>query len=179
MKNKFGINEKNRKFLDSLNRFGKNLFSIEEASRILELSVEKTRFILSYFARRGWLARVKRGLYVSVPLGIINPWEYKENPWIVANRIFSPCYIGGWSAAEYWNLTEQIFNSICIFTSRSFRNKNTNVQGTNFILKFCGENLSAHTKIVWIENVKIFVSDHTQTIVDILNDPLLGGGAML
>lgn len=176
MEKKLGINEKNRKLLDSLNRFEKKIFSIKDASEIMGLPIKDTRLYLAYFARRGWLARVKRGLYISVPLGTVNPQEYKENPWIVANRVFSPCYVGGWSAAECWDLTEQIFNTIYIFTFRAFRNKNVNVQGTDFVLRFLNEKDSRHTKGIWIENIKIQVSDPTQTIVDILNDPSAGGG---
>lgn len=171
-----GINEKNRKLLDSLNRFGKNLFSIKDAAEIMGLSIKNTRLYLAYFARRGWLSRIKPGFYMPVPLGAINPQEYKENPWIVANRIFSPCYIGGWSAAEHWDLTDQIFNSIFVFTSRMFRRKSVNVQGTDFVLKLVREKKIGHTKGVWVENVKIQVSDPTQTIVDILDDPPSGGG---
>jgi len=142
----------------------------------MKLSQEDARFYLAYFTRRGWLSRVKRGLYISVPFGAVNPQEYKENPWIVVNRIFSPCYIGGWSAAEHWDLTEQIFNSVCVFTRRVFRNKNVNIQATDYVLKLVrGKNLG-HTKNVWIENVKVQVSDPTQTVVDMLDDPLCGGG---
>lgn len=171
-----GINEKNRKLLESLNRFGKSMFSIEDASKILGLSIEDTRFYLAYFARRGWLARVKRGLYTTVPLGTVNPQEYKENPLVVANQIFSPCYIGGWSAAEHWNLTDQIFNSIFVCTFRKFRKKIKNVQSTDFVLKFVREENGGHTKGVWIENVKIQISDPSQTILDILDTPSAGGG---
>jgi len=102
---KLGINEKNRGLLDLLNRFEKNLFSIKDASKIMGLSVKDTRLYLGYFARRGWLSRVKQGMYISVPLGTVSPQEYKENPWIVANRIFALCNIGGWSAAEHWEFT--------------------------------------------------------------------------
>ncbi len=176
MRKKSGINEKNRKLLDSLNRFEKRIFSIKDASKMMELPVKDTRLYLAYFARRGWLSRVKRGLYISVPLGTVNPQEYKENPWIVANRVFSPCYIGGWSAAEYWGLTEQIFNSVYVFTFRTFRSKNINIQGTSFVLKFIGEKRTRHIKGEWIENIKIQISDLTQTLVDILDDPSTGGG---
>lgn len=171
-----GIDEKNRKLLDLLNRSGRNMFSVKEAARIIDLSVKDTRLYLSYLARRGWLARVKPGLYICVPLGTLNPQEYKENPWIVANRIFEPCYIGGWSAAEHWGLTDQIFKSIFVLTSRIFRAKEVNIQGTNFVLKLVRKINLRHTKSVWLENTKIQVSDPTQTIVDILNDPSAGGG---
>lgn len=176
MKNIAGINEKNRRLLESLNRFGENIFSVKDAARIMDLPVENARLYLSYFARRGWLSRVKQGLYIAVPLGTVNPQEYKENPWVVADRVFAPYYIGGWSAAEYWDLTEQIFNSIYVFTSKPFRCKNINIQGTDFVLKFLGENTPKYVKGVWIEHVKIMISEPTQTIVDVLDDPSAGGG---
>ena len=176
MREKSGINEKNRKLLDALNRSGKNIFSIKDASTIIERPIKNTRLYLSYFARRGWLARVKRGLYISVPLGTLNPQEYRENPWIVANRVFSPCYIGGWSAAEYWHLTDQIFNAVYVVSSRVFRNKDVNIQGANFVLRHLDEKKARHTRGVWVKNVKIQISDPTETIIDILDDPIAGGG---
>lgn len=176
MEKKLGINEKNRRLLDLLNRFGNTLFSIKDASKIMGLPVKDTRLYLGYFARRGWLSRVKQGIYISVPLGTVSPQEYKENPWIVANRIFAPCNIGGWSAAEHWEFTDQIFNSIFVFTARIFRKKNITIQGTEFILKLVRVKKISHTKSVWIENVKVRVSDPSQTIVDILDDPAVGAG---
>ncbi len=169
-----GIDEKNRKLLDSLNRLGKNLFSVKEAARTMGLSDYEARLKLGYLARRGWLARIKPGLYVPVSLGTDNPQEYKENPWIVANRVFSPCYIGGWSAAEHWDLTEQIFNSVFVGTVKLFRKKEVKIQGTDFVLKL--KKSIRHTKSVWLENIKIQVSDPAQTLVDILDDPASGGG---
>lgn len=171
-----GIREKNRALLESLNRAGKNLFSVKDAAKIIGLPVKRTRLYLSYFARRGWLARIKPGLYIPVPLGTSNPQEYKENPWIVAGRVFSPCYIGGWSAAEHWELTDQIFSSVFIFTTHLFRKKSVNIQGTDFVLKLVRKKIAGHTKGVWIENIKVSVSDPTQTVVDMLDDPETGGG---
>jgi len=115
-------------------------------------------------------------MYISVPLGTVSPQEYKENPWIVANRIFAPCNIGGWSAAEHWEFTDQIFNSIFVFTARLFRKKNITIQGTEFILKLVRTKKISHTKSIWIENVKVQVSDPSQTIVDVLDDPAVAGG---
>jgi len=176
MEKKLGITEKKRKSLDLLHHFGKNLFSIKDASKIIGLPVKDTRLYLGYLARRGWLSRVKQGLYVSVPLGTANPQKYREDPWIVANKIFAPCCIGGWSAAEYWEITDQIFNSIFVFTARTFRKKNITIQGTEFVLKLVRAKKITHTKSVWIENVKVWISDFSQTMVDVLNDPAVGGG---
>ena len=39
-----------------------------------------------------------------------------EDPWVIAAQLYGPCYIGGWSAAEYWDLTEQIFRTVVVMT---------------------------------------------------------------
>lgn len=171
-----GISEKNRRFLDDLNRVIKGPFSAKEAAKVLDMPLKEISVLLTYFAMKGWLSRIKRGIYITVPLGTVNPQEYKEHPWVVASSVFKPCYIGGWSAAEYWEFTEQIFKSIVVFTLRRYRKKNMPVQGTDFVLKFINQKYFGKTKQVWIENTKIAVSDPIQTIVDILDDPSIGGG---
>lgn len=171
-----GISETNRKVLDIIAREWKGPFSIVDAAKTLGMNEEKTRVVLAYLARKGWLSRVRRGLYLSVPLGTVNPQEYKEHPWIVANRVFQPCYIAGWSAAEHWEFTDQIFNSVVVITLRKFKTTKMTIQGTEYVLKTVREKYFGKTKSVWLENVKVAVSDPLQTIVDILDDPYIGGG---
>lgn len=36
----------------------------------------------------------------------------------MAAKVFEPCYIGDWSAAECWDLTEQVFREVVVVTSR-------------------------------------------------------------
>jgi len=122
------------------------------------------------------LTRVRRGLYITVPLGTKNPKTRCEAPWIVANKVFYPCYVGGWSACEHWGLTEQIFDSIVIFTARKIRHSKSIIQGATFLLKPLKEKYFFGLKTVWQENTKIQVSNPSRTIVDILNDPSVGGG---
>lgn len=171
-----GISEKNRKILDDLNRTQKGPFTAKEVSKMLGLQLSKVSVALTYFAAKGWLSRVRRGLYITVPLGTVNPREYKENPLVVASRVFPPCYIGGWSAAEHWEFTDQIFNSVVVFTLRKYRHKTLRIQGTDYVVKFMSKKYFGQTKSVWEGNVKIQLSDPIQTIVDILDDPSIGGG---
>ncbi len=131
-----GISEKNRKILDDLNRKINGPFSAKEASQILNIPLKETSLLLTYFSTKGWLSRIHRGIYSTIPLGTINPQEYRENPLVVANKVFAPCYIGGWSASEHWEYTDQIFNSVVVFSHHRFRNKTVRIQGVDYIVKY-------------------------------------------
>ncbi|MCK4608269.1 MAG: hypothetical protein KAT71_02200 [Gammaproteobacteria bacterium] len=171
-----GISIKNRQILDELNRTQTTPFSAKNVAKILGLSLKNTAHLLTYFATKGWLSRIRRGVYITVPLGTINAQEYTINPWIIAQEIFAPCYIAGWSAAEHWEFTDQIFNSVLLISTRKQRTKYHQIKKAGFVVKYVSEKYFGKTKSLWIDNVKIFISDPIQTIVDILDDPYLGGG---
>ena len=171
-----GISQKNRTLLDELNRKVKAPFTIAESRSVLNLSMTRARRLIGYWVSRGWLTRIKKGLYTTTPLGAIKPSERKEDPWIVAAIVFDPCYIGGWSACEHWELTDQIFNDIVVFSSRKVRAQKNSIQGTAFLVKTIKRDKIFGVKIVWRAQTKINISDPSRTLVDILNDPYIGGG---
>ena len=171
-----GILKDNRRLLDLLNRKQKGPFTISEAVDMLGMSYRKTSRLLAYWASRGWLTRVRKGLYITVALGTISPASRKEDPWVVAAHILEPCYIGGWSACEHWGLTEQIFKDIVVFTSHRVRNRKMSIQDTLYIVKVVRPEKLFGTSTVWREQTKVRVSDPTRTLVDVLDDPSIGGG---
>lgn len=171
-----GISENNRKRLDKLIQSTDGPFTVKDASKILNLSIIPTRDLLGYWARKSWLSRVRRGLYITVPLGTINPSEYKEDPWIVTLKIYSPCYIGGWSAAEHWELTDQIFKDLVVFTLKKLRERKTEIQGTSYILSPTSKKMMFGLSNIWRKSFKVKISDPTRTLIDILNIPSTGGG---
>lgn len=171
-----GINEENRRRLETLHRDTSGPFTIEEAAAILPLGRTRTRKFLAYLVSRGWLARLKHGLYTTVPLGASVPSKWREDPWVVAMAAFSPCYIGGWSACEHWGFTEQIFRDIVVVTAAAVREKSVVVQDTVFRLTHRSKDRLFGTRVVWHDQHKIRLSDPSRTLVDILDEPALGGG---
>jgi len=143
---------------------------------MLGFDLRRTRRLLAYLAARGWLVRVRRGLYALVPLGATEPSEWREDPWGVAAKTFAPCYVGGWSACEHWGLTEQIFRDVVVITARPTRSRRLEIQGTAFRLKTLPKNGHFGTRAAWRNRIRVAVSDPTRTIVDILDDPEIGGG---
>jgi predicted transcriptional regulator of viral defense system len=171
-----GISQRNRAYLEELHRGARGAFDVSEASRILGVGQETAAQLLGYLARRGWLSRVRRGLYVAVPLDARHSGEWVEDPWVVADRLFSPCYVGGWSACEHWDLTEQVFRTLLIITGRRVRRRDEVIQGIPFHLTVRSEDDVFGTVAVWRGRNKVAVSDPSRTVVDVLDDPSLGGG---
>ena len=119
---------------------------------------------------------MRPNLYTTVPLEATDPAEWREDPWVVAARTFAPGYIGGWSAAEHHGLTEQVFRDVVVLTARSVRDRHPVIQGTPYRVKVVAAEKLFGTTPIWRGRVRIAVSDPTRTIVDLLDDPSLGGG---
>lgn len=171
-----GIGKKERERLSAVLRDAKGAISVAEVAGTLGVSNIVAAKMLARWAQKGWLSRICRGVYVPIPLESQTSDVRLEDPWVIAARLYSPCYIGGWSAAQYWDLTEQIFRAVVVITTRRPRDRKPNIKGTKFFLCTISQNAMFGLKQVSRGKVKIEVSDPTRTVLDMLNDPQLGGG---
>ena len=132
--------------------------------------------LLSAWVKQGWLRRVGSGTYTPVPLEFLTSEHVLEDPWVLVPALYAPAYIGGRTAAKHWDLTEQIFRDIVVITQRTIRATTQERHGAIFTLKHIAPEKMFGTKPVWRGRTKISVSDLHRTIVDMLDDPALGGG---
>ena len=154
----------------------KDLVTINDAVAALGVDRLQAAKTLARWQQQGWLKRVGRGLYVPVPLDAISTEQVLSDPWILVPARFDPAYIGGWTAAEYWNLTEQLFRSIFVFTARPLRVRELVIQGVPFTLKRIQKTAIFGTRTLWRSHTRVAISDKHRTIVDLLASPATGGG---
>lgn len=171
-----GISRGYRRYLEILHRRDQGPFNSNEAAEALGLDVSVTRRLLSHLASQGWLVRLRRGLYSPVPLEARKSGEWQEDPWVSASKAFSPCYVGGWSACEHWHFTDQVFRDLMVVTARHVRKRLVDLQGERIRLKVLPASKLFGTANVWRGRVRVRVSDPSRTIVDVLEDPAIGGG---
>lgn len=171
-----GIAAKTLRHVQVIHRQASGPFTAPEAAAMLSLDVNRARRLLAYLADRGWLTRIRRGLYAPTPLEADDPQSWQEDPWILAERTFAPCYIGGWSACEHWGLTDQVFREIMVISGRHVRHRHIVIQGVPYRIKVRSPDMLFGTRTVWRGRVHVAVSDPHRTIVDILDDPSLAGG---
>jgi predicted transcriptional regulator of viral defense system len=152
------------------------LVTVQAAARALDLEARAAAKILARWAEQGWLKRLRRGLYAPIPIDALSSAQTLENPWVLVPRLFAPGYVGGWSAAEHWGLTEQIFRDVCVLTAKPVRRKRELIEGTPFALHRISERAIFGTAAVWVGKARVAVSDPARTLVDVLARPALGGG---
>lgn len=153
------------------------VINIDDAADALGVSSTFASSRLAALARAGWLSRVRRGLYLVLPLEAASEGQTTvADPWILAGALYAPCYVGGWSAAEHWGLTEQLFRSTFIASAANVRTRESTFLGASFtIVRVKAERL-AHLTPVWRGSAKLLVSSRERTVVDAAIDPRWLGG---
>lgn len=153
-----------------------DVINITDVAGVLNLSRTDAAKRLSRWTEQGWLRRVGRGAYVSAAVDVLDAERVIDDPWVLVPALFAPCYIGGRTAAEHWNLTEQIFNDIVVVTTQYVRDRHQIRHGASFTLKHVSDAKLFGVASAWRHQTKVPVSDLDRTIVDILDEPSLGGG---
>ena len=162
--------------LSTVLQTAKDLVTIEDAMKALSTDRYASAKLLSRWQHQGWLKRVGRGIYAPIPIDAVTTEQVLKDPWVLVPALFEPGYIGGWTAAEHWDFTDQLFRSIFVFTGRSFRKKQQTVQGASFTLTRISEDALFGTKTLWRGQARVAISDKHRTIIDMLADPATGGG---
>jgi predicted transcriptional regulator of viral defense system len=171
-----GKTSRSRERLGKLLREGGEVLTVRHAARILGGTTDDVAKTLARWCNQGWLSRIKRGVYVPVPVEALTTDRAMEDAWVLVPELFGPAYVGGWTAAEHWDLTEQIFRDICVFSARPIAKRHTVMHNIPFVVTHAPLESHFGTKTIWKNETKLLVSDPTKTIVDMLSNPWTGGG---
>lgn len=153
-----------------------DVIDIDHVTKALGVSRTEGAKRLARWTEQGWLRRAGRGIYVPAALETLGAEQVLDDGWILVPSLYSPAYIAGRTAAEYWDLTEQIFKDIVVVTGQPLREKRQGRQGFNFLLKHLNAAKIFGTKLIWRHRTRVPVSDVHRTIIDMFDDPALGGG---
>ena len=130
---------------------------------------------LARLTRAGWLNRLRRGIYYIPSLGS-GSQPVADDPFVLASELFAPSYIGGWSAAEHWGLTEQIFRKTFVVTAANIRKREQTILGSIFRLVHVEAERVNSVAPIWWGALRIRISSPERTLVDACADPLWVGG---
>jgi len=169
-----GLGSKEGHLLTVLSERGESVFSTSRAAEILSGSLNAARKLLFSLVRKGWLIRLKEGLYLIVPLEAGPESVYSEHEFIIASHLATRYYIGFWSALNFHGFTEQTPYTVFVASPKAVRNRE--VLGVKYRFVHVADKRMFGFREYPIANSRVNVSDKEKTIVDCLANPGLCGG---
>jgi len=172
-----GIRSTGRAELTRVLGSGRRFVTPAHAAKALGIDRDAAAKKMAAWASEGWLRRARRGLYIPVPVDAANPAAWSEDALVVAEAVWSPCYFTGWTAANHWALTDQVFRTTVLKTTGRVRSSSVRVLDHDYIVKHVSPaDMEWGTKTEWRAEVRLRFADPARTVIDILDAPALGGG---
>lgn len=156
------------------------VFDINMARKILDKPSQVVSQKLAGWATSGYLARIKRGTYIQIPMNVEDPRKWLGDEFLLALTLWPNSYFTGWTSANHWGLTEQVFRTLVLRTSDRVRNEMSNTLRRKFIVKHSNNlDMSWGTVSEWRDGRRVVFADPARMIVEVLAQPELGGGMRL
>lgn len=166
----------NQKRLMAITRGTRQTISVAEAAIILKMPTQAVAKLMARWAEAGSLARIKRGVYLTESAIFSDVDSLPMEPWVIAEDLYRPCYIGGLTAAVHWGLLDNTFQENMVFTTQKPRSRRQSISGIKFLLRSISHEAMYGLISAWKGQCKVQVSDPSRTMIDFLMDPRLAGG---
>jgi predicted transcriptional regulator of viral defense system len=175
-----GISGRSRADLAAVTGHGRRFVTVDDAARGLDVGRAEAAKRLARWAEQGWLRRVRRDLYLAVPVDAVDPRAWAADPLVLAAVVWDPSYVTGWTSANHWGLTEQVFRTTVVRTTGRVRRSAQRLLDADYLLTHTGPDaLAWGLRTEWREEVRVRIADPARTVVDVLDQPRLAGGIRL
>ncbi|HEY4320920.1 MAG TPA: type IV toxin-antitoxin system AbiEi family antitoxin domain-containing protein [Gemmatimonadales bacterium] len=171
-----GLGAVERQTISGLAALERPTATADDLIRRFGISRQRANLALSRLARKGWLRRLRRGTYAVIPLSAESSEVVADDPKATAMELFAPCYISGWTAAEHWHLTEQVSNTVVVYSAKHERRASQNIGGITYRIRRVTQNGFFGTASIWSGTTRIQMATVHRTVIDILDAPEMGGG---
>ncbi|MFP4197712.1 MAG: MarR family transcriptional regulator [Methanomassiliicoccales archaeon] len=158
------VSRRESQVIDEIERRDMTVFSPTDVRRFLDLSPGNAYRILNNMEEKGLVKRIERGKYV-----LREKWEEMDLLEIVS-ELFTPSYIGFWSALHFHGMTDQVPRKVFVTTTKRKRSMELQGQEVYFVT------VKRSMFFGYERYGRIVVSDREKTIVDCLRHPEYGGG---
>ena len=151
------------------------IFTIDDAVKISNKKKDVLWVLLHRLERSGWIERIEKGKYMIVPLGA-RKGEFTQNEFVIGSILVEPYAISYWSSLNYHGLTEQIPQTVFIQTTSRKKEQDINVFGVHYKIIKIRESKFYGIGSVWIDNIKINITEPEKTVIDCLDLLQYSGG---
>ncbi len=113
-----GLSKKEIEIVSWLEFYGKYFFAASDIEKFTERKMQRYN-IVKNLVRKKRIVKINRAKYYLIPIKA-KSGSWSENPYTIAHEACNgkDYFIGGWAAANYWKLTDQIPMRIDVYTTR-------------------------------------------------------------
>ncbi len=137
------------------------VFSLKDIQNLFpEANLKTVKNNLSHWLKKGYIRRIRRGLYELLREG------EELSDFYIANRLYSPSYISLETALSYHNLIPEVALQVTSITpkpTREFKNS----YGL-FIYRSCQKRAFLGYRVLRYDGYKILIADKEKALVDFL-----------
>lgn len=165
------------RLITSLASEGKDIFTIEQASKVTGGSYASIRSLLAGLVEKRWIFRLVPGKYLIVPLSAGERAQYSEDWFVVGKYVVTPAdyYFSHYSALAMHEMISHPVNRVYISTPK--RRKSKKVMGVMYQFVYKKPQKMWGIEEAWAKATeKVNVSDLERTVIDCLENPRLCGG---
>jgi len=171
-----GLRKSTAELLHKLRRRGP-VFTFRDALEVSGYERGYLKLVLHMLERGGWIERIEKGKYIILPLEA-ERGRYTLHEFVIGSTLVEPSAIAYWSALHYHGLTEQIPNVVFVQTISRKKRRELILFGTRYRIVRVVERKFFGLKPIWIEELKVHVTDREKTIIDCLDKPQYCGGVI-
>ncbi len=171
-----GLKKSTAELLHRLRRRGP-IFTFKEALEVSGYDRGYLRLVLHMLEKGGWIERIEKGKYVILPLEA-ERGKYTLHEFVLGSALVRPSAIAYWSALHYHGLTEQIPNVVFVQTTSRKKRREIKVFGTEYRIVRVVRRKFFGFEPLWIEGLKVHMTDKEKTIIDCLDKPQHCGGVI-
>ena len=173
---KGGLRKSSAELLHKLRRLGP-VFTFNDAVKISGYNRDYLKLVLHMLEKDGWIDRIEKGKYIILPLEA-EKGKYTLHEFVIGSMLVEPSAIAYWSALHHHGLTEQIPNTIFIQTTSRKKRREITVFRMRYRIVRVVERKFFGLEPLWIEGLKVYVTDREKTIIDCLDKPKYCGGVI-
>ena len=163
--------------LSRLSAQGLWVFSLAAFAEALRSDKARARKLLYELRRSGWVARLRSGKYLIVPLEAGPESAWSEDTLLIGSHLSEPAAAAYWSACHYWGWTEQVPRTVFIQTPRRIRGPHSRkILGVQYRFIRVQPSKFFGTVGRQAERGQFTVTDREKTLIDCLDHPELCGG---
>jgi predicted transcriptional regulator of viral defense system len=159
---------------------GKQVFTTGDAQAVLGRARHSANKLLARLSGKRWLLRLRRGLYLILPLEAGVEGTYSVHPFRIVPYLVTPHALAYWTALSYYDYTEQMPGTIFVATTAEPTTGELTIDELGLRYRFVTlvpDKFFGHQRI-WTEGQEVTITDRAKTVLDCLDHPEYCGGVV-